>query len=206
MALCCRCLAIPFRSLPPPHPARPPYRVFSLPDIQCTQCLCHEADEVDEVDEADEAEEAEESDESSEFDESDEADEVDEADENDEESEHALGYPWHPDLDSLAASASDCALCQVVHKGVQNWLRKFKEGKAKDHWKIFAKKFAYPLPEGRVLYLTQRYGGGPGFNIMVETKRAPGDTYILPGVAFSVDESRLQAHFCFPSRIQLSEN
>jgi hypothetical protein len=170
MALCSRCLAIPFQSLPPPHLGGfPLYRVFNLPDIQNTQCLCSEADEVDE---------------------------------NGEESEHALGYPWHPDLDSLAASASDCALCQVVHKGIQNWLRKFKEGKAKDRLKNFGKQFDFPLPEGRVLYLTQRFGGGPGFNIMVETTRiSRTDHYILPGVAFSVDESRLQAHFCFPSRI-----
>lgn len=119
----------------------------------------------------------------------------------DEELEDQLGYPWHPDLGSLAASASSCILCQVVHKGFKHWLAKYKEAKAQWAFGKYSRASKFLVPEGQVLYLTQRFGGGPGFNILVERSDCWEDIYILPGVCFSVDESKLLAHhYLFANR------
>lgn len=106
-------------------------------------------------------------------------------------SEHPIGYPWHPDLDSLVASAPACALCSVVYQGFQNWLSIFERGKGKKFFTEFRDTYTDDVPNGERLWLTQRYGGGPGFNVLVKHQK-PRKIYLLTGVAFSVDESELQ--------------
>ena len=33
-----------------------------------------------------------------------------------------LGFPWHENLDALAASAGGCPLCDLIQKGARSWL------------------------------------------------------------------------------------
>lgn len=142
MALCPRCLAIPFNSLP------------RLPDWN-RMGLTFMAHELPQL----------------------------QSDYYDvETSQRQIGYPWHPELSSLAASAPVCVLCGVIYQGFQRWRDKFEAARA-------GKNFCNDeMPDGQVLYLNQRPRGVPGLNILVRVPPKLKFFYVLPGVAFSVNE------------------
>lgn len=149
MALCSRCLAIPFNSLP---------QLLAFWDITGQTFRTHELPQVQSYHY------------------------------NVETSQRQIGYPWHPELSSLAASAPGCALCGVIYQGFQRWRDTFDAARAEIRRTLNRLPYNDEIPEGQVLYLTQRPEGVPGLNILVRVPPKLEFFYVLPGVAFSVDE------------------
>ncbi|KAK7996718.1 transcription activator of gluconeogenesis [Apiospora arundinis] len=105
----------------------------------------------------------------------------------DPEHKEPYGFPWHQDLNSLAESASSCPLCAIVQEGFQKWLGYFEESQRKPFYAEFKETYAESVPHGQRLFLTRRYGGGPGFIVLArETTRRWSSLYLLTGVVFSV--------------------
>ncbi|KAI0177585.1 heterokaryon incompatibility protein-domain-containing protein [Pestalotiopsis sp. NC0098] len=154
MALCSRCLAIPFNSLP---------RLPAFWDITGQTFRTHELPQVQSYYY------------------------------NVETSQRQIGYPWHPELSSLAASAPGCALCGVIYQGFQRWRDTFEAARAEIRRTLNRLPYNDEIPEGQVLYLTQRPEGVPGLNILVRVPPKLEFFYVLPGVAFSVDEDNSMA-------------
>jgi hypothetical protein len=98
-----------------------------------------------------------------------------------------VGSPWHESLDTLAVSASTCGICTVVQAGVQLWLDRYRAAE-KDNkvWVEFGKD-RNPIPNGERLWLTQRFGGGEGFDVLVRVPASTSSVYLLTGVAFAVE-------------------
>ncbi|ETS86568.1 hypothetical protein PFICI_00396 [Pestalotiopsis fici W106-1] len=150
MALCSRCLAIPFGILPDHPPVGSFYRLFDeseLPSISCEY-----------------------------------------------EQQQPLGYPWHTDLDSLAASVSACVLCATIHQGFQVWLSHFERGQKKQFYVEFQDTYDESVPSGERLWLTKRPSQSPGLSVLAKDPKKRRKFYVLAVVAFSVDASNPAAH------------
>ncbi|KAI1086968.1 HET-domain-containing protein [Rostrohypoxylon terebratum] len=102
--------------------------------------------------------------------------------------ENPIGYSWHLGLGALAASADTCTLCSIIHQGVQRWLSHFEQGRQTQFYEEFQDTYSYSVPTEERLWLTKRFGGGPGFVVLARESRG-GEIHLLTGVAFSVDAS-----------------
>jgi hypothetical protein len=99
----------------------------------------------------------------------------------------ALGFPWHEHIDALAASAKICPLCELVQNGVQSWLDLYKDVSTNSkHFAEFHKNDS-SVPSGKQLWLTKRFGGGPGFLVLVRNPKNAKRVYLLTGVSFAVE-------------------
>lgn len=98
----------------------------------------------------------------------------------------ALGYPWHENMDTLAASAKFCPLCGFLQKGVQSWLDLYEDALRNDkYFREFHQRDS-PIPTGQQLWLTKRSGGAPGFIVLVWSGKS-GRAYVLTGVSFGIE-------------------
>ncbi|KAK6073425.1 HET domain-containing protein [Seiridium cupressi] len=97
-----------------------------------------------------------------------------------------LGHLWHPNLEALGESANTCALCATVQGGFQAWLRHFDRGSKSDFYVKHREIYDDAVPAGQKLYLAQRYGGSPGFVVLVRDPKYER-IVVLTGVSFSVD-------------------
>jgi len=97
----------------------------------------------------------------------------------------ALGLPWHEDIDALATFAKICPLCSLVQKGVQSWLDLYEDALRNNKGFVEFHASLTPIPTGEQLWLTKRYGGGPGFIVLVRNRARRG-TILLTGVSFGV--------------------
>jgi hypothetical protein len=99
----------------------------------------------------------------------------------------ALGFPWHENLDALAASAKLCPLCAIVQKGAESWINLYD-----DAWKnnpIFVEfnGKSSSRPTGQRLWLTKRVGGAPGFLVLVRNPKKKKGVMLLSGVSFACE-------------------
>lgn len=147
MALCSRCLAIPFGNLPDHPPTDRFQRLFDETEAPMI-CCGHEQ-------------------------------------------QQPLGYPWHADLASLAASMPACVLCAAVHEGFQVWLNHFERGEKKQFYVEFRHIYNESVPNGERLWLTKRPSGAPGLSVLAKDSRRPENVHVLAVVAFSVTASEL---------------
>ncbi|KAK6066392.1 hypothetical protein SCUP515_10708 [Seiridium cupressi] len=102
-----------------------------------------------------------------------------------------LGHLWHPNLEALGESANTCALCATVQGGFQAWLRHFDRGSKSDFYVKHREIYDDAVPAGQKLYLAQRYGGSPGFVVLVRDPKYER-IVVLTGVSFSVDAGELR--------------
>jgi hypothetical protein len=98
-----------------------------------------------------------------------------------------LGFKWHESVDALATSAKTCPLCELAQKGVQEWLDKYKEVTEKN--KVYAEFQTNKslIPRDQQLWLTKRFGGAPGFIVLVRGPISPRRVVLLTGVSFAVE-------------------
>ncbi|KAK9779972.1 putative Heterokaryon incompatibility domain-containing protein [Seiridium cardinale] len=97
-----------------------------------------------------------------------------------------LGHLWHPNLEALGESANTCALCATVQGGIQAWLRHFDRGSKSDFFVKHREIYDDVVPAGQKLHLAQRYGGSPGFVVLVRDAKYKR-IFVLTGLSFSVD-------------------
>lgn len=107
------------------------------------------------------------------------------------EQQQPLGYPWHADLASRAASMPACVLCAAVHEGFQVWLNHFERGEKKQFYVEFRHIYNESVPNGERLWLTKRPSGAPGLSVLAKDSRRPENVHVLAVVAFSVTASEL---------------
>jgi hypothetical protein len=101
-----------------------------------------------------------------------------------------LGFPWHPDLDALALSASSCAFCGIIQDGVKAWLGDFELAQKNPIYAEFHGN-SDKMPSGQPLWVTKRYGGAPGILVFVRQPLRESRIYLLTGVGFCVDVGKL---------------
>jgi hypothetical protein len=107
--------------------------------------------------------------------------------------EHSdLGFPWHEKLDALAASAKLCPLCELVQKGAQAWIDRYEENSKNNKSFVEFNKNNSSIPSSQRLWMTKRYGGGPGFIVLVRGEKDSQRVVLLAGVGFAVDEGMYQ--------------
>jgi hypothetical protein len=102
----------------------------------------------------------------------------------------SLGVAWHESLDHLGTSAKSCTLCGLVQEGIESWIHEFDD--ARKNCKSFIEFDAehHDIPQGERLWLTRRYGGGPGFIVLARNPKARKSVIMLTGVSFSVESSK----------------
>ncbi|KAK8096054.1 hypothetical protein PG999_014076 [Apiospora kogelbergensis] len=98
------------------------------------------------------------------------------------------GFPWHQNLDSLAAASRSCPLCAIVHQGFQMWLGHYEESRQTAFYQEFKDFYDDAAPHGQRLFLSRRIGGGPGFDVFAREPGGRGN-YLLTGVVFSVSKA-----------------
>ncbi|CAG8955478.1 hypothetical protein HYFRA_00010345 [Hymenoscyphus fraxineus] len=89
------------------------------------------------------------------------------------------GFPYHEDVDKLDASASSCALCAVVKRGVQSWVDIFWEGVFPNHL------------IGRKLSVAKRESGAPGFLVLIDPINQPVD--VVAAIGFFIEAGSIQS-------------
>lgn len=103
------------------------------------------------------------------------------------------GFPWHQNLDSLAAASRSCPLCAIVHQGFQMWLVHYEESRQTAFYQEFKDFYEDAVPHGQRLFLSRRIGGGPGFDVFAREPGGRGN-YLLTGVVFSVSKGTRLSH------------
>lgn len=113
----------------------------------------------------------------------------------------SLGFKWHQDLDALAASAKICTVCNLVQKGSEAWLDRYNDV-SKNNLSFNEFREGKPtIPSGQQLWLTKRFGGGPGFIVLVRSlkNRQRLQVILLAGVSFAVESgmySKYSPQYC----------
>ncbi|KAK8102131.1 heterokaryon incompatibility protein-domain-containing protein [Apiospora sp. TS-2023a] len=104
------------------------------------------------------------------------------------------GFPWHHDLASLATASSSCPLCAIVQQGFQRWLGFFEESRRTEFYTEFKDVYDDTVPHGQRLFLTKRFGDGPGFLVFAKQPARRSSLCLLTGVVFSVSKENPEFH------------
>jgi hypothetical protein len=96
-------------------------------------------------------------------------------------------FPWHENLDALAASAKVCSLCGLVQKGVEAWLERYNDALTNDKLFMEFHESHSPIPHGERLWLKKRFGEAPGFVVFVRNLKKRNQVMVLAGVSFAVE-------------------
>jgi hypothetical protein len=101
-----------------------------------------------------------------------------------------LGFKWHENLDALAVSANSCPLCDLTQKGAQAWLELYEDASNNDKAFVEFNKSHSSIPQGKQLWLTKRFGGGPGFIVLLRGRKNARRVILLAAVSFAVRTGR----------------
>jgi hypothetical protein len=101
-----------------------------------------------------------------------------------------LGLQWHENLDALAVSAKICPLCDLAQKGAQTWLDLYEDASKNNKLFVEFHKSNSTIPTGQQLWLTKRFGGGPGFIVLVRGPKEVQRVILLTGVSFAVEAGK----------------
>ena len=108
------------------------------------------------------------------------------------------GLPWHENLDDLAESATaGCPLCALIHAGVRTWTNHYSHEAENNKSFLEFSKHKMPIPEGKRLYLTKRFGGAAGFLVLIPHPHSAAVVNLMTGVGFSVESGTAWNISCF---------
>ncbi|TVY80634.1 hypothetical protein LSUE1_G004553 [Lachnellula suecica] len=97
-----------------------------------------------------------------------------------------IGFPYHENLDALAASSPSCTLCAAVQSGVDLWIEDYRDAEKSDQYFLQFLKDEIS-GGGQRLWLTKRFSGTPGFLVLVRIPDYTTGVYLMTGVGFTAE-------------------